>query len=196
MKKLLVTKIAVLAIVIISIYTACGKKNPPPTLPTKDKYGLPLLTQTGANTFGCLIDGVPFVVEGEYDWFTGNGINVGFNLADSIFLFNASINSPRKRLGIIARLATNIIGTHDANKYISPGYSYLSNGESPIPGQEGYFIANDTLESSITITHSDITWSSTISKGSIVSGLFDLTLAKSDGTLMRITEGRFDYKFK
>jgi hypothetical protein len=194
MNNLKITIVTVFSFIILA--TSCGKKNPTPPAPTKDKYDLPLPTQTGANTLGCLIDGVPFVVEGEYNWFTGNGLESSFSITDSVFIIRAKLNNPRTNLMICSKVHNSIIGKHTANKYLISSYSYLSSNGASIPGQNGFFTANDTLPASITITNSDIIMPVTTLKDNFISGTFDLTLTKSDGTLMRITEGRFDYKFK
>jgi hypothetical protein len=178
----------------IAIATACCKKPAP--APTKDKYGLPLPTQTGANTFGCLIDGVPFVVEGEYNWLTGDGLEASFSIQDSIFRLRAKAANPKKNFMICCKIRNGVKGQHQANEYLTVSYSYLSLDGSTIPGQGGYFIANENLQSTITISETDITMTTLDTKGKIISGAFDLTLAKSDGTIIHITEGRFDYKFK
>ncbi len=181
---------SILVLITIILITSCSKKTPP--IPTTDQYGLPFPTHTGANTFGCLIDGVPFVVEGAYNSWTGNGIKGGFNLKDSIFNLYAYSKNPKYKFDIMMKLNKNFIGKGDANKYLIAGYTSLITNGSPIPGASGFYVANDSLPSYVTITHTDIDWSTTDARGHFISGTFDLTLALSDGSKVHITQGRFD----
>jgi hypothetical protein len=93
MKKIKISWVSLLCLLIAITINSCGKKTLPPTV---DSDGLPFATQTGANTFGCLIDGMPCSVSGEYNWL--NTYGVYYNLDKTAFIFKVITKEPRKDL--------------------------------------------------------------------------------------------------
>jgi hypothetical protein len=63
-------KLLLLIIACANIFAACKKdKNTTPIEPTPTRDQLPAITQTGANTFGCLVNGKVYIPKG----YSGNG---------------------------------------------------------------------------------------------------------------------------
>lgn len=158
----------------------CRKKDPDPA----DQ--LPPATQTGANTFGCLVNGQVWTPKGN------NGTS------------NYSVNyDPTFRNGIL-NVSAYRYNSNDANdvQYIvlysdslkTPGgYTMKSSGH-----QEGLFHDFKTgcdysghgrnyCRGTLTITRLD-------AQAGIVSGTFAFTLYKAGCDSLRVTQGRFDKK--
>jgi hypothetical protein len=173
---------------LILLTFACTKKTP---APTTDSNGLPLATQTGKNTFGCLIDGVPVSVYGAYNWLYGNGVKYYFGL-DSTFQITAI--SDQFRIDIIAKVSGTIPGNYSANKYIKISYSYADFTKGGMPFGNDYFNATDSLPGSILITKysGDRINGGKENDGAITSGTFDIVMLNSSGKKIHLTAGRFD----
>ncbi len=152
------------------------KDEPRPDLPPE--------TQTGANTFGCYVNGVPYTPRGSV------GLTSNFS---PVLVPNGNF-----------RISTYRI-TPDRNpeQYLGFGFSELSGmGTYSINSQNGIMGFRDlyrdcyywtdredcSYEGTITITKYDM-------ENFIVSGRFKATLYVPDCDTIRITEGRFDVKF-
>jgi hypothetical protein len=165
---------------------SCDKKTP---APTTDANGLPFATQTGANTFGCLIDGVPCSVSGEYNWLYTYGVDYSLAL-DSTFNIKAITNEPsRKDFYFLGHIGKLTIGTHNANQFVDPGFSSLNiNGGAT----GGSYYANTNLPATIEITKYTGDRTKGVKKGDIISGTFDMILQNADEKKLHLTKGRFD----
>jgi hypothetical protein len=163
---------------------SCNKKTP---APTTDANGLPFATQTGANTFGCLIDGVKCSVSGEYNWLYTYGMY--YNLDNSGVVIKIITQNPRRDFYILCNFKKPIIGTHNVNEYVTVGYTSLNNDGGTAGGS---YYANDTLPATITITKFSGNAAIGAQKGDIFSGTFDMILQDGVGKKIHLTEGRFD----
>ena len=177
MTKLPSTALLLLALLGLS---QCKRDNPDPV----DQ--LPPATQTGAGTFGCLVNGQVWMPQGN------NGSS------------NYTVSyDPGYRKGTLNVGTYRYIG-QGANDYQVVGFyadSIPSSGtySLAIPNhQEGIFIdrtktcqfpGNDPYfrRGFLTITHLD-------RQAGIISGTFDFTLAKPGCDTVRVTQGRFDKK--
>ncbi len=152
------------------------KDEPRPDLPPE--------TQTGARTFGCYINGVPYRPLG-FVGLTSNfspvlvpngGFRIGtyrINPSRSIDLGLSFGFANLSSIGIYEINSENgILRFHDLNT----NCSYFTSRE------------NCSYEGTITITKYDMV-------NFIVSGRFEATLFVPDCDTIRITEGRFDVKF-
>jgi len=152
---------------------------------------LPPATQTGTNTFGCLINGKAWIP-------TGGGAFSGINPTSGGFFGepNGSVSIYIKAYGEdddVAIYLKNITaeGRYDLNKNTSimpaavlPEASY---GMYDIM-YDPEFVTDSLHTGAVTITHAD-------RNTGIVSGTFEMTLSqKNTGHVLRITNGRFDYK--
>ena len=175
-------------VIIVTITAACKKNNNTITNPT-NVPGLPPATQIGANTFGCLVNGVPWVPQGsngtnnlsiDYD----SGINRGiFNIAA-----NNTISATKySRIWIGIDDSVNlIIAPHNViiNKTSIGFIKYSNNGNCIIRSFD-----NDVISSgNITIQKHD-------KVARIISGIFEGFISKIGCDTVKITKGRFDFKF-
>ena len=166
--------------------TSC-KKDPPvinqPTAPT-----LPALTHTGANTFGCYIDGELFVAnDGESVW-SIPAVSGSFDEESRLFIIQGSRELTESSSDDI-RFRCNI---EDYNSIYEmyfktehyKGYTNLGLGHCD------YY--HDTLnKGNCTITYLNET-------KNIISGTFSMTLINKDcptKTTLKITDGRFDFHY-
>jgi hypothetical protein len=177
-------------LLLLLIFTiSCGKKP----APTTDANGLPFATQTGANTFGCLIDGVPCSVTGAYNWLGVVGVECTFGL-DSILIVHAITSEPRKDFWLTCKATNSIPNTFSANKYVHIGYSDLNLNGGSTPGTSSYYQAIDSLPGTITITKftGDLTNINGNHSIDIVSGTFDIVMQSAQNKKIHLTAGRFD----
>ena len=143
---------------------------------------LPPLTQTGEGTFGCLVNGEPFVdnsgffncfyqlVDGEYYF----GITAQVNRNDFIQIDIGSLKSE-----IQINTGLELKEREDGNFYAWLSFDCICpQGKT-----------NSNSPGSLTITKLD-------ESNNIVSGTFDFTVTDSTtGIIYEITEGRFDSQF-
>ena len=144
---------------------------------------LPPATQTGAGTFGCLVNGEPFyafgsvqcqyqLIDGEY--FFGVGFSRGCCFPRSIGIVGENIQ--------LSLESDFILSTTDSgNMFAEIGFVYDEN----LPG----VISNTTdinNTGTLTITKFD-------EENQIISGIFEFEILNpDDGEVYQITEGRFD----
>ena len=173
---------------LILIILACQKKDPPAPIDLTPK--LPEATKTGANTFGCYINGELFVaatnkptsvvaVSCNYNSISPDELRIqGSRLNDSVrdnvsfrtFVLQSNQSYEMDVIGEIQIGYTNY-------KYspTSDCFDFFHNGSNP---------------GSVLISHLD-----TINR--IISGTFEMDLVndKCEPNLLKITEGRFDLTY-
>ena len=169
------TRPPLLLLVALLSLTQCKKSDPTP------ESQLPAATQTGANTFGCLLNGQPWQPFG-----TGNY---------SIYY------DPLYRHGTINISATRPDGANDYQTITLGSDSLKSVGQYPLTilkHQEALFIDTKTgcrflsgdphyRKGTLTITRLD-------TQAGIIAGTFEFTLAKAGCDTIKVTQGRFDKK--
>ena len=138
---------------------------------TQPEPQLPAETQTGANTFGCLVDGKVFVPKGSFPY-SGLSASIQFEILN----FNAKNKEESTGMVIILR------GFNKIGEYVITS----SNDEIGISKDNQDFYAYD---GKIIITKYD-----RVEK--ILSGQFYFTAKHSQtGKTISITDGRFDVKY-
>ena len=170
-----------LILLLLTTFTlsCCNKDDDKPQNPVDQ---LPPATQTGAGTFGCLVNGVPFVdnsgffncfyqlVDGEYYF----GIQ-GEQVVSTIILIGLGSNASSIELNTITQL------NNDA-----PGNFY---GGINLANLGGTIKTTNAVDGSITFTKLDLL-------NNIVSATFEFNVIDPNtGTVYEITEGRFDAVF-
>ncbi|TDP60358.1 DUF6252 family protein [Flavobacterium dankookense] len=153
--------------------SCCNNEDDKPQNPIDQ---LPPATQTGANTFGCLINGEPFVVS--------NTSNQTAIYQGGVLQIGGSIDNSDMDVNIILRISESIS--------INTSYS-LTN----IPFNQSLFINNgngcyydfaNTISGSVTITNFDQT-------NFIISGTFNFSTETNECENINITNGRFDLQY-
>lgn len=151
------------------IFSKCNKDPLPPTLPAE--------TQTGANTFGCKVNGNIYTARGS-----GNCYNylVQYYKSDSTLAINTN-NGCSNGLSIFLKSVYEI---KDYTIFIPTFNSFYYSNSDPVCNR---FDRTNSLQSgTITITRFDL-------PNKIVSGRFNGVLKQTGCPDVNITEGRFDF---
>ena len=173
------------------LLSRCGlfnKKDPEPQLPPA--------TQTGANTFGCLVNGEVWLPEGRTSTFAPN---MEINYEPSFRGGSLSIGGYRYRKGEVDQILA--VGVDSVPKYRASSYRLQCVIKEPYRDGGGatyidairnceYYCNRDgavLLNGICLITKLDL-------QAKIVSGTFAFTLAKPGCDTVKITQGRFDMK--
>jgi hypothetical protein len=173
-------------LVLALLLAQCKKRAPDPAKPEDQ---LPAATQTGAGTFGCLINGQPWTPSGN----TGTpNFQVhydptyhGGNLAVTAFrLLDEKGNSQVIGLGGDQLAQTGTYPLDPSSTLQSPGLynAGFSDDTKPSPCNE-YLFQPTSRMGAFTITRLD--------RG-VVSGTFEFTLLQPGCDTIRVTNGRFD----
>lgn len=170
-----------MALALLTQCSSCKNQDPSP------EEQLPPITQTGTNTFGCLINGQPYLPEGN------NGTS---NYA---VLYDPGYNGGSLDIRTYQK-------TGQSDKFISLGGDYIhSVGNYSLPlgsnRQLHYtdisqpaLCGNFNYESSLSYRKGTLTITRLDLQAGIISGTFECTLAKPGCDTIRITQGRFDKK--
>ena len=144
---------------------------------------LPPATQTGANTFGCLLDGKAFL--------PGNGQNTldcVYQFVNDEYYFALQGNNEINNFSVLIGLSTNA-------KHIEQNNTYALNGNIPFNAYgtyalNGMFSTTDgaTYTGELTITKLD-------EINHIVSGTFWFDIEDFQDNSHQIREGRFDMQY-
>jgi uncharacterized protein YaiE (UPF0345 family) len=154
--------------------TSCNNDDDQPQNPIDQ---LPEATQTGENTFGCLINGEPFAISNT------NDLVAIFQQGQLQFGANSEQNNKviSLNLSIIDPLEENFNYTLGENFY-NTGYSSITDSLICIYG------FNDSIEGNISFSKID-------NINYIVSGTFEFTTDNDDCEIVNITNGRFDLQY-
>jgi hypothetical protein len=172
MRKLLIT-------LCLLVLQACSNDDQP----VNPVDALPLITQTGENTFACLINGKPF--------FSSRDRRAFYTFADGAYTLGIS-GSRTDDIGLrsINLVALDIVegvteGSFPLNARMSGGYSaeyFIDGGLTLETG------TTDETPGNLTITRFDL-------EEFIVSGTFEFSVKDEEGKPLNFTDGRFDLKF-
>ncbi|NHM02598.1 hypothetical protein [Flavobacterium difficile] len=158
--------------------SCCNKDDNPPADPLSQ---LPPATQIGAGTFGCLVNGVPYVDNsGDFNCF--------YQLVNGEYYFGitASINNQENLQIDIGSLKSQLIEGEILLKERENGnfYAFLSFDCICPPGK-----TNSVQPGSLNVSKFDI-------QNNIVSATFEFTVTDPNtGAVYNITNGRFDSTF-
>ena len=159
---------------------SCDKDDDAPTNPVDQ---LPPATQTGANTFGCLLDGEAFIPSGGT-----NPLDCVYQLINGDRFFTLQGNKRNENFNrITLSLSTNA-------KEIEEGETYLL-----IENEVGNAFARYSFSANATFTSQTNSGTLTITKldldNQIVSGIFSFDIIDFEGNLRQIRNGRFDMQY-
>jgi len=179
MKQLLLPALA------LALLTQCQKSAPAPD-PTKPEDQLPPATQTGANTFGCLVNGQPWTPQGyngssNYSVVYDAKLNGG-NFDLKTYRYPDKSNDFQ---GISLNILTNArVGTFSIQ---GPDTRAVFNDNT----NGCYWSSRDNTTTyrrgSLTITRLDLA-------AGVIAGTFEFTLYQPGCDSVRVTQGRFDKK--
>jgi len=140
---------------------------------------LPPITQTGEDTFACLINGKPFFSSSErFASYVFNTLSIGGSRRDDFGLRSILIGGLDIEGGVTE-------GSFPLKNRISDGYSaeYFIDGGLTLDAE-----TTDEDTGLLTITRFDL-------EEFIVSGTFEFTAINEQGEEYHITHGRFDLRF-
>jgi hypothetical protein len=191
--KSLQTPLFALVLVVICL-AGCTKHNSTPT-PTNPIDQLPPATQTGANTFGCLVNGQAFLPSGSlvggpslfctYEYLNNN-FDTGYflNLSASMEVTSTDIAS--------VSIGTDSLTVSAGNHYVlqqnivrgnaSAQYSISSPSYSP------YYTTTNQVVGDLYLSRFDLAYQ-------IASGTFWFNAIDANGDTVKVTNGRFDMQF-
>ena len=181
LKLSMMTRLMFLLLPLFFLATSCDDDDTILPTPETDVPGLPPATQTGAGTFGCLIDGEPWVAKSAP---FASGSTVGLRVTHypdwNGYNFQTYNNDDRWSIDI----QINYVTEPDDYPIVRASRDYLNGGSCAV---------NEMNEDSLyylNVTHLDLT-------GRIISGTFSFTTENEDESCSRIdiTNGRFDATF-
>jgi hypothetical protein len=168
--------------VLIALYilalSGCSKEE----APKSPVDSLPPITQTGENTFACLINGKPF--------FSSKERRASYTVANGAYTFGV-YGSRRDEIGLRTVSIQGIDvdplkeGTYALKSEISGNFSGLYGIDGGLTLDTGTTDENPGL---LTITRFDL-------EEFIVSGTFEFSVKDDEGNTLNFTDGRFDLKF-
>ena len=174
MKYLLIITITLLSC------SACKDKKPEPELPP--------ITQTGENTFGCYIDGVPYAIfDGTPGGFDGTWTKFYDHDAYGALNFSIQRETPRWWLYLAIKNPDYKTGTFISNGdhlFISSFFDYKEGGSLPSP--TNLYETTDEHYLTVVITKAI--------KDKQYAGTFSGEMISEAGKVVHITDGRFDIK--
>ncbi len=143
---------------------------------------LPPATQTGENTFGCLLDGEVFIPSGG-----NNPLDCVYQFVNGGYYFGLQGNKRDEDNNLI----TIALGTNNLEITEGVSYNLLENITGNAYGVYSFFQVNYTSQShtgQITITKLD-------TENQIVSGTFFFDILDSQGNVRTVSDGRFDMQY-
>ncbi|MDD3003653.1 DUF6252 family protein [Flavobacterium sp.] len=173
--------------------TACNNDDNKKTTNPIDQ--LPPATQTGANTAGCLVNGVAFLPKGYFP-----GGNLVCNYIDGKdFILSIGERIMQGSSDIMRDVS---FGSQNQNLHDNVGVTYLL-GENNFDGNSkygNYIIYNNTNSSEINYeTNSIVTGEFKITyhnyNSAILSGTFWFDAVNANGEKVEVREGRFDIHY-
>ncbi|WP_300565031.1 hypothetical protein [Flavobacterium sp.] len=167
---------------LFSIALTCCQKDDDQTISPINQ--LPPITQTGANTFGCLLD--------EQVFKPGNGPNpldCVYQFVNGGYYFTLQANKyyadADKLIGV---------GCVTQKLQITQGQTYILQNQSDGNASGGYFFNVDWFYTSVTYT-GELKIIKLDEVNHIVSGTFWYDVQDTNGVVHKIREGRFDMQY-
>lgn len=143
---------------------------------------LPEATQTGEGTFGCLVNGEPYVDN-------SGAFNCFYQLVDGEYYFN--IGSDNEQAGLNQIIIGSTAKEISNNIPIELNYNSFNEfyAEIGLLSTQGDFTTTDIQDGIVTFTEFD-------TNSNIVSAIFEFNITIPEtGEIIEITEGRFDSFF-
>ena len=145
------------------------------------------ITQTGANRFGCLINGKVWRNQGGSVF--SEDIGAGYYNLNSSFSLSAIRSTPNDdwfETYTLRFIETDILDSANS-VYLPQTSSFTFEGRFDSPNYEGRYFMIDSIFSQIKVTHVD---------ADILSGTFKYRLQhETSGEILEVTNGRFDVSY-
>jgi hypothetical protein len=185
MKKNTLTLLLFLSAV-ICLAPSCKKKNEDPL------SQLPAATQTGANTFGCLINGVAFTPHSNSFLNSDRQCNYIYLNGGYYFTVGAS-NDSNNDYGLSLIIGTTILSVNEGQtlkleNYNQAGKAFGTYTISYNTKADNGYETNTNSSGQLHITKFDQT-------NQIISGTFFYDATNAQGDIVHVTDGRFDMQY-
>ena len=178
-------KNTLLAFFAFSVLLSCKREDP-----------LPAATRSGANTFGCKVNGKTWIPDGGGGFSGIKPVEGGYqgNYDSTMTKYNVFVRAMKKDKSGIHLYLRGVVrpGIYQLNQFTNIRYTELRplnyGAYFPDPGQA--FVTNPQYTGTVNITRAD-------TANKIVSGTFAFTVYDPDlKQTIRITDGRFDVDYK
>jgi hypothetical protein len=169
------TKFLILLLLSIIIIISSCKKN----IPTEEQ--LPPETQTGANTFGCKVDGKIYTAKGKDGLLASESVWGGASNSQASFNIGASNTNQKFNLSLTVNYSGSL-GILFTSAYPYEG-NFQDNSNGTIPGGLNSFPTDSLNIGKINLKYLS---------SNIASGTFEIDAKNANGKIIHITEGRFD----
>lgn len=182
-----------LTVLLLTQCSKCKRDDPTPSSPASQ---LPAPTQTGAGTFGCLLNGQSWTPSGGGAlsipnlYITYDPTYKGGNLAITAYRVLGS-TTKKQYIGIggdgINQAGTYPLVTFELNPTAPLRVASFSDGSKTSPCNEYLNNPGTKATGKLILTRLD-------KQQGIVSGTFEFTLTQPGCDTIKVTQGRFDYK--
>jgi hypothetical protein len=178
-------KPTLLPLLAMALLTQCHKSAPDPAKPENQ---LPPATQTGANTFGCLVNGQAYLPAGRVG--LGSNYSVSYDPTfngGSLAVRTYNVVKQKSKYLVLGGSSINKVGTYLFGSSQDIG-AFFTDDDRSIPCDDYDSNSTNTFsKGTLTITRLDL-------QAGVVAGTFNLLLTKPGCDTLRITHGRFDKK--
>jgi hypothetical protein len=160
----------------------------------KNNDNLPPETQSGAGTFGCKIDGKVWVPKGS-DGYSGQNIKAFYQYiypSPIGYVFNIKATNYDKNP------IESIVLSADSLKLTQGMILNLASGEKGVSGKGRFYTTGITYDTEFTtseIVKGELLLNKFDEVNLIVSGVFWFDAVDNQGTIIHVTEGRFDKNY-
>jgi hypothetical protein len=170
-----------LLILLLTLLNSCGNDDDQPTNPIDQ---LPTATQTGANTFGCLLDGEAFIPRGGI-----NPLDCVYQFVNGSYFFSLQGNKRDSQNNL------ELIGLSTNNLQIFENQTYSLN-ENIALNAYGTYAFNAIFSRTNSIQTGNLTITKLDQTNQIVSGTFWFDVEHPiSGEIVEVREGRFDMQY-
>ncbi|WP_046758676.1 hypothetical protein [Kordia jejudonensis] len=168
-------------ILVMLLFASCNNDDDHPTNPVDQ---LPAATQTGENTFGCLLDGEVFLPGGGT-----NPLDCVYQFVDGGYYFALQGNKrDNNNIGLLIGIGTN-------NFQIFENQTYILTENTP-PNVSGAFAFGGVFSYTSTTFTGELHITKLDETNQIVSGTFWFDVEDPiSGEIREIREGRFDMQY-
>ena len=175
-----------LLLALCSLFASCKKE------PVDELSKLPPATQTGANTFGCLLNGKAWVAHTDCKYLCDPAFKLRYDNSEGGNIFASVILSNSENIKQSMSFAIDSTNTKTYFNYQVLGTKHMgfTFSDNNLFNGCGFIFSADSTTSTIGI----INLSRYDLQNGVVSGTFEFTLSKSGCETINATNGRFDFK--
>lgn len=158
--------------------------NKPEEIPEPE---LPNLTHKGKNTFGCYLDGEPFVARTDFTFTGPIAVSGSFNEESKLLRIQGTRENENEHY---ENIAFKVIVDSGVNDYVMNVETSHFKGYLDSSGDNCFYYHDTLNRGSVEITYIN-------EIQNIIAGRFALNLVNNDcnKTMMHITDGRFDFGY-